>query len=547
MEDIVYITGHKNPDTDSICSSIAYAELKGKLGVNAVPVRIGEINPETEFVLNYFGLEAPKFLETVRTQVSDLNMDIVGPVSEDISIKTAWSIMRKNNIKILPVADEIGKLLGIISLSDITESYMNALENNILSASCTPLRNITDTLKARLISGDEEHFHQSGKVLIAAMDPEGMVPFIENGDIVLLGNRKDTQIEAVKAGAGCIIATCGGHVEKEARTLAKEKNCVVLETAYDTFTTARLINQSVPISYIMTKANIVSFNINDFIDSIKDSMLQTRYRSYPVVDDKCLIKGFISRYHLISQKRKKIILLDHNEKMQTVDGIEQADILEIIDHHRIGDIQTGYPIYFKNDTVGSTSTLIAGMYFENGMKPSKKIAGILCAGIISDTLNLKSPTSTYQDTEMISKLSKIANINADKFSESMFKVGSALGKMSTQQILNYDFKDYKFDKYKIGIGQINSSDIKNLEEKKDSIIEYMEKICENKGYSLLMLLVTDIIDEGSYILFTGSEKALINKIFHAAPDHNLQYFKDVVSRKKQVIPMIANAIQSLST
>ncbi len=233
--------------------------------------------------------------------------------------------------------------------------------------------------------------------------------------------------------------------------------------------------------------------------------------------------------------------------MQTVDGIEQADILEIIDHHRIGDIQTGYPIYFKNDTVGSTSTLIAGMYFENGMKPSKKIAGILCAGIISDTLNLKSPTSTYQDTEMISKLSKIANINADKFSESMFKVGSALGKMSTQQILNYDFKDYKFDKYKIGIGQINSSDIKNLEEKKDSIIEYMEKICENKGYSLLMLLVTDIIDEGSYILFTGSEKALINKIFHAAPDHNLQYFKDVVSRKKQVIPMIANAIQSLST
>ncbi|WP_027629839.1 putative manganese-dependent inorganic diphosphatase [Ruminiclostridium cellobioparum] len=543
MNELIYITGHKNPDTDSICSAIAYAELKRRHAMDALPVRIGDINRETEFVLKYFGVDVPEYKETVRTQVSDLNMDIINPVSEDISIKSAWSIMQKNNIKVLPVADINGKLLGIITLSDITSSYLDALENNILSASSTPLRNITDTLNARLICGNEDEFRAAGKVVIAAMIPEDMEPFVEKGDIVIIGNRKDSQLKAISIGVSCLILTCGGQIDKEVLDYAQETGCIVLETCYDTFTTARLINQSIPVSYIMTRKQLVLFNIHDYIDNIKEKMLKTRYRSYPVVDDEGRIRGFISRYHLISQRRKKIILVDHNEKAQTIDGIEQADILEIIDHHRIGDIQTSYPIYFKNDAVGSTSTLIANMYFENGLNPSKKIAGILCAAIISDTMKFKSPTSTYADELAAQKLAKIADINIEEFSTALFKASASLEGMSPQTILDYDFKDFILNKYKIGVGQINSSDSEAFRKVKDSLLKHMKTVQENKGYSLILLMVTDIINEGSEILYAGDNAGLVEKAFNIKNGESSTFLGGVVSRKKQVIPMLSRAIQ----
>ncbi len=543
MNELIYITGHKNPDTDSICSAIAYAELKRRHAMDALPVRIGDINRETEFVLKYFGVDVPEYKETVRTQVSDLNMDIINPVSEDISIKAAWSIMQKNNIKVLPVADINSKLLGIITLSDITSSYLDALENNILSASNTPLRNITDTLNARLICGNEDEFRAAGKVVIAAMIPEDMEPFVEKGDIVIIGNRKDSQLKAISIGVSCLILTCGGQIDQEVLDYAQETGCIVLETYYDTFTTARLINQSIPVSYIMTRKQLVLFNIHDYIDNIKEKMLKTRYRSYPVVDDEGRIKGFISRYHLISQRRKKIILVDHNEKAQTIDGIEQADILEIIDHHRIGDIQTSYPIYFKNDAVGSTSTLIANMYFENGLNPSKKIAGILCAAIISDTMKFKSPTSTYADELAAQKLAKIADINIEEFSTALFKASASLEGMSPQTILDYDFKDFILNKYKIGVGQINSSDSEAFRKVKDSLLRHMKTVQENKGYSLILLMVTDIINEGSEILYAGDNAGLVEKAFNIKNGESSAFLGGVVSRKKQVIPMLSRAIQ----
>ncbi len=543
MSETIYITGHKNPDTDSICAAIAYAELKKRHAIDALPIRIGDINRETEFVLKYFGVDVPEYKETVRTQVSDLNMDIINPVSEDISIKAAWSIMQKNNIKVLPVADINSKLLGIITLSDITSSYLDALENNILSASSTPLRNITDTLNARLICGSEDQFRAAGKVVIAAMIPEDMEPFVDKGDIVIIGNRKDSQLKAISIGVSCIILTCGGQIDQEVLDYAQEKGCIVLETNYDTFTTARLINQSIPVSYIMTRKQLVYFNMHDFIDNIKDKMLKTRYRSYPVVDDEGRIKGFISRYHLISQRRKKLILVDHNERAQTIDGIEQADILEIIDHHRIGDIQTSYPIYFKNDAVGSTSTLIANMYFENGLNPSKKIAGILCAAIISDTMKFKSPTSTYADELAAHKLAKIADINIEEFSTALYKASASLEGMSPQTILGYDFKDFLLNKYKIGIGQINSSDSEAFGKVKESLLKHMKTVQENKGYSLILLMVTDIINEGSEILYVGDDAGLIEKAFNIKNGDSSAFLSGVVSRKKQIIPMLSRAIQ----
>ena len=546
MDKLVLVTGHKNPDTDSICSVIAYSELKKKLGVNASPRRLGEINRETEFVLKHFEVEVPEPLYTVKSQVSDLNMDMIIPVSADISIKTAWNLMKKNNIKTIPVVDDYERLLGVVTLSDITNKYMDALDNNTIASTKTSLRNIVETLNAKLLCGSQEAFHTSGKVVVAATNPEDLSGFIELGDIVITANRIDIQLKSIECGANCLIITCGGTPSREVIEEACNKNMVLMTTPIDTFTTARLINQSIPVGAIMSNENLIKFNIDDFIDDIKDTMLQTRYRSYPVVDDSNRIKGFISRYHLISQRRKKVILMDHNEKSQTVNGLEEAEILEIIDHHRLGDIQTANPIYIKNEPVGSTSTIVANMYFEMGIRPSKSIAGILCSAILSDTIKFQSPTSTYTDRITVEKLAEIAGINnIDEYANLMFKEGSSLQGKTPKDIFYQDFKDYTFGKHKIGIGQVNTMDREKLSEMKEELIELMKHVCKDSGYNLLMLLVTDILNQASEVLFVGEEKDLIAKAFSVNIGENSVYLPGVVSRKKQVIPVISAAVDKL--
>jgi manganese-dependent inorganic pyrophosphatase len=541
MKKLIYIFGHRNPDTDSICSAIAYAEFKTKMGFNAQPFRLGAINLETEYVLKYFDLPIPQYLDTVKTQVADLNMDQINPASPEISIKVAWSLMKKHNFKVLPVVDDEAHLLGLVTLSDITNQYMDTLENNIIASAKTPLRNVLETINATLQNDGEAQFNTTGKVVVGAMQPDEMEPFIEKGDIVLAGNRTDSQLRAIELGANCLVLTCGCQVEPEVLSLAREKNCIVMATANDTFTVARLINQSIPISYSMTTKNLVYFHSNDFVDDIKERMLQTRFRSYPVVDDSDRVKGFVSRYHLISQRRKSVILLDHNEKSQTVDGIDQAEILEIIDHHRVGDIQTGNPIYMSNEPVGSTATIIANKYFDSGIRPSRKIAGILCAAVISDTLKFKSPTCTHLDRITAAKLAEIAAINLEKFAGLMFKKGTSLEGKTIHQILYQDFKDFNFGNYKIGIGQINTTDNESIRELEADLVEYMKKICRENDYNLLLLMVTDIITEASTVFFAGKDKMLLSKAFNVDLGETSVLLPGVVSRKKQVVPNIAHA------
>jgi manganese-dependent inorganic pyrophosphatase len=540
--DTIYITGHKNPDTDSISSVIAYAEYKKALGVCAIPVRLGEINKETKFVLSYFGLEVPEFLTTVKTQVVDLNIDIIEPVRSNISIKAAWTLMRKNNVKVLPVVDEAGKFQGIVSLSDITKVYMDLTDANNMAMKKTPLSNIIETLNAELIYGSQENFKITGRVLIAAMTPDEMEPFSSKGDIFIVGNRRDSQLRAIELGASCLIITCNGKVDLEVLEVAKKMECIIMTTAADTFTTARLINQSVPIGFSMTSDKIVSFNIDDFVDDIKDRMLQTRYRSYPILDDSKKIKGFISRYHLISQRKKMLILLDHNERSQTVDGIEQAEIVEIIDHHRLGDIQTGMPVYFKNEPLGSTSTIIANMFFQNHISMTEPIAGILCAAIISDTISFKSPTCTAFDIQTANKLAAVAHMDMDSFALAMFREGTSLFGKTPEDILFQDFKEFQLGKYRIGIGQINTMDRNCVNDLKAPLIDLMTKVCADNYFQIVILLITDIISEGSEMLYTGKEKALVSKAFNISYSDSCAYLPSIISRKKQVVPMLSSAI-----
>jgi len=543
MKNVIYITGHKNPDTDSICAAIAYAEFKNKTGnIPAIPIRLGAINRETKFVLDYFNIELPQLIETVKVQIADLNIDVVSPISPEISLKMAWSIMKKHNLKTLPVVDEEDRLIGIVSVSNLTASYMDVWDNAIISKSNTSIENILNTLSAKCVFSPKDVLNFSGKIVVAAMQPRSAEEIIEPGDIVICGDREDTQQIILNYKSTLMIVTGGHEVSAKVITKAKETDCTIISTPYDSFTTSRLITQSVPISYVMTNDNIVTFNTEDFVDEIKDVMIETRYRSYPVVDATHKVIGSISRYHLISQNKKKIILVDHNERTQSVNGLEDAEVLEIIDHHRIADVETGQPIYFRNEPVGSTSTIISSIFFDNGIRPSKKIAGLLCAAIISDTLLFKSPTSTIVDKLILKRLSEIACINVEKFAKDMFKAGTSLIGKTEEEIFHQDFKAFTLNSLKIGVSQVGTMDIEGFSTMKKDMLALMEKKAIENNFNLLILMLTDIIKGGSELLVAGKDKDIVARAFNIKLSCNSIYLPGILSRKKQVIPPISASI-----
>lgn len=544
MNDVIYITGHKNPDTDSICSAVSYAEFKNKMGVNAIPIRLGEISRETQFVLDYFGVKAPKLVETVKTQIADLDIDTVTPIAPETSLKTAWSMIRKNSVKTLPVVDDEDKLIGIASQSDLTSSYMDIWDTNVIEKSDTKLENILDTLSAKCIYAAEKNPKFKGKVVVAAMDPESAEEFIDSGDMVICGNREDAQNVALNQSASLMIITGNHLVSDEILARAKEIGCSVIVTPYDTFTSSRLIPQSIPVSHVMANDNLISFKTDDLIDDVREVMIQTRYRSYPVVNLNNKIVGSISRYHLISKNKKKVILVDHNESAQSVHGLEDAEILEIIDHHRIGGVQTGSPIYFRNEPVGCTATIVASRFFENGIRPSKKVAGLLCAAIISDTLLFKSPTATPTDKLIIDRLSSIADIDPEKFAKEMFKAGSSLEGKTPSQILNQDFKPFTMGDVKVGVGQISTMDTEGFESVRKDVVELMEKTAATDNYGLVLLMVTDILKGGSELIAVGDYKDVVSRAFRVTLEGNSAYAPGLLSRKKQVIPPLTTAMTS---
>ena len=544
MNDIIYITGHNNPDTDSICSSIAYAEFKNKTGLNAIPIRLGDINKETQFVLNYFNVKPQRLMTNVKAQISDLDIDSVNPISPQTSLKTAWSMISKTSVKTLPVVDEEDRLIGIASQSNVTSYYMDIWNANIIEKSGTTLENILDTLSAKCLNTFDENSTFNGKIIVAAMQPESMTAMIEEGDIVICGDRQDAQDEILNSKASLMIITGNHTVGEDIIKKADEMKCTIIVTPFDTFTTSRLIPQSIPVGYVMKKDDILSFKTYDFIDKVREVMLKTRYRSYPVVDSENRVVGNISRYHLISQNKKKVILVDHNEKAQSVQGLEDAEILEILDHHKIGDVKTGSPIYFRNEPVGSTGTIVASRFFENGIRPSQKIAGLLCAAIISDTLLFKSPTSTDLDKMMLKRLSAIASIDPEAFAKEMFKASSSLKGKTPQEILNEDFKTFNISDVKVGVGQVQIMDTEEFKCMRQDVLDFMELKSSEEEFGLIILMVTDILREGSELIAAGAQKDIVSKTFGVNLIDNGAYVPGILSRKKQVIPPLTAAMSS---
>lgn len=547
MKETIYITGHKNPDSDSVCAALAYAEYKNGNGdVNAIPVRLGDLNRETKFILDYFGVEVPMLLETARLSVDDLNFDKIAPVSPEISTGMALELMKKNNLNSLPVIDENEQLVGIVTISDIIGSYIDVWDNNILGKAGTSIDNVIDTLSAKAVVVPAKIKPFVGKVLVLAMEPNTAREYIEENDIVICGDRKDVQEIAINSSISLMIVTGSAKVDGEIIKLAEDYEVAIISTAHDTFTASRLITQSIPIKEVMTTENIVKFTLDDLVDNVREHMSQTRYRSYPVTDDSNRIIGLISRYHLISSTKKQVILVDHNERSQSVDGLEECEILEIIDHHRVADVFTGNPIYFRNEPVGSTSTIIASIMFENGRRPSKKMAGVLAAAIISDTLLLRSPTSTNTDKIMLDRLARIANLNVEKFANQMFKAGTSLAGKTPKELLQQDFKTFTIDEQEIGIAQVYTMDPASLKDMRADLILEMEKRAEQHGYSIFMLMLTDIFKEASEIVVVGHKKELVAQAFGKALINNSFYAPGVLSRKKQVVPPITNFLTDMN-
>ena len=543
-ENKIYVVGHKNPDTDSICSAIAYAALKKELtGKDYVARRAGRLNEETQYVLEYFGVEVPKLLSDLRVQVRDVDLRRAENLNGSVSIKTAWAQMKELNIKTLPIGRN-NKLEGLITVGDIARSYMDVYDSTILARSKTQYRNIASTIDGKIISGNEHSYVSKGKVAIAASSRQLMSDFVDADDLVILGDRIEAQQLAIDINVSCMVVCGDARIPNEILKQAEEKEIVVIASPHDTFTVARLINQSIPVRHFMTKDELITFYPKDYVDDVKEVMARKKYRDFPVVDINGDFQGFISRRRLLNCRKKQVILVDHNEESQAVDGIEQADVLEIIDHHRLNSIQTIGPVVFRNQPVGCTATIIYQMYQEYNKPVNPVIAGLLCSAIISDTLLFRSPTCTLLDEHAAKELAEIAGINMEELAQAMFKAGSNLQGKSAEEICFLDFKQFTVNDTVFGVGQVNSMSAEELTEIKAQIESELDKIRQNHRLDMIFFMLTNIMTESSELLCVGPEareKAI--SAFDLNGKSDTLYLKGVVSRKKQLVPAIVEALQ----
>lgn len=541
----VIVIGHKNPDTDSICSAIAYADLKNKTtDMLHTPMRAGQIPMETQFVLNHFEIPFPNYISDVSSQISDIDIKQLSGISGGLSLRKAWAAMREKGSSTLPVLDG-EKLLGLISIRDIATSDMDTLDNRILSKARTSYSNIVQTLDGMLVTGDPNGIFSSGKVLIAAANPDLLETFIEKGDMVLLGDRYDSQLCALEMGAGCLIVCVDAPVTKTIQRLAEKSGCTIISTPYDTYTVARLINQSMPVEYFMTPAEkLITFRTDAFTDDVKQQMSQVRFRDFPVVDKQGNYKGMISRRFLLWLEKKKVILVDHNEKSQAVDGITEAEIIEIIDHHRIGTLETIDPVYFRNQPLGCTATIIYQMYCEQQVEIEPAVAGLLCAAIISDTLFFRSPTSTPADKAAAKALAPLAGIELESFAMEMFTAGSNFDSRTAEELFYQDYKKFISSGKTFGVGQLSAMTEEQLSSLEQKLLPFMEETFSKHNVDMMFLMLTNILTETSKLIFIGDmAREIVSDAFDANPEGNSITLEGVVSRKKQLIPTLMGALQ----
>ena len=540
----IYIIGHRNPDTDSICSAIGYAHLKQALGENVVAARAGKVNAETKYALEYFHMQQPLLLSDLYPRVKDVLLDCKIVVKQHDTLRQLGEIMRDHDLRSVPVTDSKGILVGIVTVSDLAKRYFQELGMANLSDMRVRYRDIIAAIDAKvLVDGIESDFIQ-GDVRIAAGSLKTIKAGIKENDIVLIGDRHDeTIIDCVEQGISVLIITGNGRVSADVIEAAEARHMFVLSTPYDTYTTARLINQCVPVRRIMHE-NPVCFKPMDLLSDIKGTMEETHYRNYPVIENGRLV-GLVSRDELTMPERDRVILVDHNERGQAVEGIEEAKIVEVIDHHRLGGIQTSEPIFTHAEPVGCTATIVANMHWQQDVDIPAPVAGLLLSAILSDTVLFKSPTCTPYDKKTAERLAEIAGVDLKEYGMAMLKAGSGIGDMTPMESAKNDSKEFQMGDYHLLISQISVMDTKEVLGLEPQLIEAMTTICEKEGFDMSLVMVTDILEEATYLLYAGSPKTVIGEAFKKNASGTHVYLPGVMSRKKQIVPPLSEAVKRI--
>ncbi len=547
MPNNVFVIGHKNPDTDSICAAIAYAHLKNTITESDTYIakKAGSLNEETRYVLQRFNIPEPETVSDVGAQLMDIEYRRLEGVDGHISLKKAWEIMLNRDVVTLPVIAKTGKLEGVIVNGDIAYSYMDVYDNNILSRARTQYSNIISTLNGNLVTGNSHAYFVKGAVVIASNNREDLKEDINRDDLAIVGNITERQLICIEAGCSCLVVCGASSVDDSVVAAAEEHQCVLITTEYDTFTVARLIHQSMPIRQFMKTDDIISFELDDYVDDVRDIMKTVRHRDFPILDENRHYVGMVSRRLLLNMQKKRVILVDHNEKSQAVDGIDQAEVLEIIDHHRLGSLETVSPILFRNQPLGSTATIVSLMYDERNIDIPKDIAGILCSAILSDTLMFRSPTCTPVDERQARKLADIAGVDVKELATSMFEAGSDFKDRTADQIFHQDYKIFTSGDIKFGVAQVSSISQSQLNSIKKDLQDYMNTVLNNDSeLNAIFVMLTDILEESTELLFVGGEAdKIIADAFRMPVAAESYLLKGVVSRKKQLIPAIMESLQ----
>ena len=530
----VYITGHRNPDTDSIVSAMAYAALKNALGQREYKAaRLGQVSDETQSVLDRFGFQPPMLITDVRNQVRDLDFDTPPTLDASATISRAWQAMQKDRVSAMPVTNEDGTLYGMLSAGDVANYDMTSVRNPQVRN--VPVYNLLSVLEGQILNDGTELWEEvTGTVTIALPTGRENLMFSDRDVILVCGDQPEMLRRALELEVNCVLA-CQAEVSQEFIEMAK-KTCII-STPYDAYRAVRLIQHAMPISSICKTRDMVCFHLDDYIDDVQDTVLESRFRSYPILDEEERVVGTLSRFHLLRPRRKRVILMDHNEKAQSVPGLDQARIMEIVDHHRLADIETKDPIYVRNEPVGSTTTIVAGMYQEKGLMPTAKMAGLMAAAIVSDTVMFKSPTCTPRDQEMARRMARIADVSLEDLGHLVFSAASNENR-SAQELLGTDFKEFHIAGYDLAVSQITCVDSDPLLARREELLAAMEDLKRAKRYDMVLLMLTDVLQEGTRLLYIGDDQT-IRQAFNCKPENHSVFLPRVMSRKKQVIPALS--------
>lgn len=544
----VVVIGHRNPDTDSICSAIAYAELKNKTSSLVCEARrAGRMNQETEFVLKRFGVAPPRMCTDVNPKIRDVDYREMPGIPGSTSLRKAWEIMRDQQIDTLPITSADNELEGIITVKDIATANMDVFDTGVLATSRTTYKNILETLGGTMVVGDENAVCTTGHIRIGTATPEMLENNVEKGDIVILTNRYESQLCAIEKEASLLIICNGAKVGRTIQRIAEETGVAIMTAPCDTYAAGKLMSQCAPISYYMTRDDIMKFTLVTPVADVTRVMAKVRHRYFPILDEDGKYCGMVSRRNIIALRKRRIILVDHNEATQAVEGFDQAEILEIIDHHRIGSLETSGPVYFRNQPVGCTATIITQMYDENGVEIRPQIAGLLLAAILSDTLVFRSPTCTPVDVSAAHRLAKIAGVEIDAFASEMFEAGEKLDGKTPEEVFLQDFKVFMCGDVRFGVAQGSYMTRKNLKAAQQLLAPYLPEACGKQNVEDLYMLLTDVPKEESVVICTGRHAGeMLRSSFEKEPEEDGSWvLPGVISRKKQFIPALMSAYQEL--